>query len=168
MVRRVTLITTLTAVLSPVTGVLLLWLGKRFLLDIQPQSISILEQLDLLRVFIIYALFFTGPLALVVAVLGASTLFALAIQGMSCRVLLLTGSVLGAVAGPAVLPPPGQHLVDLVRGGSPTNPYAVVGLINGAMWGLAVAGYAFRSSRPRGLQEVGRQPADTPRTKVES
>src|SRR5262245_24300045 len=138
----------LTAVLSPVTGVLLLWLGGRVLLRIEPQSATALEQLDLLRVFIIYALVYTGPPALLFAALGASVLFALSAQGRPRRVLLLTGLVLGAVAGLVAVPPPGHHLVGLLRFAPPTNPYALVGVINGAMWGLVVAGYAFRSPRP--------------------
>jgi len=130
----------LTAGLSPVTGVLLLWFGGRVLLALQSHA-SAIEELDLLRVFVLYALFYTGPLALLFAALGASTLFALAVQGVSRSVLLLTGSVLGAVAGLVAAPPPAYHLVDLVRSGPPTNPYAVVGVLNGATWGLVVAGY---------------------------
>lgn len=72
MVRRVALITTLTAVLSPVTGVLLPWLGGPVLFGIQRQSAGVPEQLDLLSTFTVYALFYTGPPALLFAVFGAT------------------------------------------------------------------------------------------------
>jgi hypothetical protein len=88
-VRRVAVITMLTAVLSPVTGVLLL--GGRILLRIESQSATVLERLDRLGVFIIYALFYTGPPALLFAALGSSVLFALSVHGLPRRVLLLAG-----------------------------------------------------------------------------
>jgi hypothetical protein len=133
----------LTAVLSPVTGVLLLWLGGPVLLGIQRQSAGVLDQLDRLHVFIIYALFYTGPPALLLAAFGASVLFGLSARGLPRRVVLLTGSVLGAVAGLVALPPPGHHLLDVVP---PIKPFAVVAIINGALWGLVVAGYAFQQT----------------------
>jgi hypothetical protein len=142
-VRRVTLISALTAVLSPVTGVLLLLLGA------QPLRIGVLEQLDLLRTFTLYALVYTGPPALLLAALGATVLFALSVQGVARRVLFLAGSTLGAVSGLVVVPPLGHHLLDFVLSGSLTSVGARVGIINGAMWGLVVAGYALRSRRGR-------------------
>lgn len=144
---------------------LLLWLGGRVFL--KPDSASVLEQLDLLRVFVIYALFFTGPPALLSAALGASALFALSFHGQPRRVLLLAGSVLGAVLGLIAAPPPGHHLVGLLRGVPPTNPYAVAGAINGAMWGLIVAACAARPPRPAAYRRQGTRPSEGAEGQVE-
>ena len=152
-IRRVALVAALAGVLSPVTGVLLIRLAARPLFGMQPQNVGAIEQIDLVVVYIVYALFYTGLPAALCAGVGALVMFALTVRGLSRSVLLSVGAVLGAVAGLVVAPPLGYHIFDLVeiaRNGPRSRPYTVVGAINGVMWGLVIAHYALRSSlRPR-------------------
>src|SRR5262245_17253222 len=94
------------------------------------------------------------PAALFAAA-GASALFVLAERGLSRSGLLSIGAILGTVAGLVAVPPPGHHLVDVLRSGPPTNPYAVVAVMNGAMWGLVVAACAVPVTKTGGVQEAG-------------
>jgi hypothetical protein len=148
-IRRVALVAALAAVLSPVTGAVLIWLVAR-----PSQRVSAVEQIDAIVLYILYSLFYAALPAALFAAAGALVMLALIARGLSRSGLLSVGAVLGAVAGLVVVPPLGYHLFDLVeivRNGPRGRPYTVVAVINGAMWGLVIAGYALRSSlRSRG------------------
>ena len=159
MIRGVALIAVLAAVLSPITGAVLLRLVAR-----PPENVGAVEQIDTMVVYIVYSLFYAALPAALLGAAGASVMFALTARGLSRSSLLSIGAILGAVAGLVAVPPPGYHLFDLVeiaRNGPGSRPYAVVGVSNGAMWGLLIAHYALRSSQAHG-QEHGRPTSTAP------
>jgi hypothetical protein len=138
--RRLALVATLTAVLSPVTGAGLL-LACAYLRGgaAVPQDVYMTYFRHLVVPFIMFGAL---PAALFAAV-GLSALATLRARGLAAHTLLLLGAVLGAACGLLVT-------VAALVGPLPPKRWALAAALNGAMWGLLVAGQATKGRAARG------------------